>query len=97
MADAMHLPTEHLCVAEVPEWDFTARRALPVGPIDNGYTGWAGTAYIEQGPDAVSLEITASDLLSIAHVYSPGVVADFFASSRCRIRWMRSIWMVHPG
>ena len=78
MADAMHLPTEHLCVAEVPKWDFTTKRALPVGLIDNGYTGWTGTAYIKQGPDAVSLEISASDLLSIAHVYSPGVAADFF-------------------
>lgn len=76
--DARHLPDRHLDVESNPDWDFTPRRPLPDNWINNGFTGWDSRAHIEQGPDAVSLQLRASPNLSTAIVYSPDGQADFF-------------------
>lgn len=78
MEDERYLPTEELLLSEASEWDFASARPLPPSWINNGYTGWQGTARIEQGPDATSCIVTASDNLSTALVYSPNEAADFF-------------------
>lgn len=65
-------------LADAPDWDFDQPRTLPSGPINNGYTDWSGQARIEQGVDAVSCRVTASENLGTAIVYSPGESADFF-------------------
>lgn len=78
MEDKRHLPTEQLPLRRAIDWSFSSKRALPETLINNGYTGWSGTANIEQGPDAVSCMVSASSNLDTALVYSPDAGADFF-------------------
>ena len=59
-------------------WDFSALTALPCGWINNAFTGWKRVCDVEQGTDAVSFRLTASDNLDVALVYSPGPDAEFF-------------------
>ncbi len=73
----------HLPATEAPEvipaaWDFTSIRPLPQGWINNAFAGWDGRASVEQGPDALSVEIHASEPLRTALIYSPGDEAPFF-------------------
>ncbi len=78
MEDHQHFPTTPLRVSDAPDWDFSRACELPKTPINNGYTGWLGVATIEQGAQAVSCTVAASDNLNTAIVYSPGCDADFF-------------------
>lgn len=78
MEDKHHLPTEYCLLANTPDWDFSVPRALPAKPINNAYEGWQHIAHITQNENAVSCEITASNALNTAIVYSPGSDADFF-------------------
>lgn len=73
---------DHLRATEtaipVPEGlDFSTARALPSNRFNAGFDGWDGTAAITQGPDAVSVRLTAADLHT-AILYSPGAEAEFF-------------------
>lgn len=51
--------------------------SLPDGFVNMAYDGWMGEATITQGPDAVSVSVTAPGLM-VAQVYSPGADAGFF-------------------
>ena len=76
--DSNHLPSGHIRLDDAPDWSFAALRPLPEHWINNGYSGWNGAARIEQGPEFVSVDVSASDNLSTAIVYSPDQLADFF-------------------
>ena len=78
MADANHLPTEHLALDDAPDWRFRPARHLPEGLLNNGYTDWQGAALITQGAEHVPVCITASENLSTAIVRSTNAKADFF-------------------
>ena len=78
LEDARHLPTRHVSVSDHPGLNFARLRGLPEEFLNLPCTGWRGAARIEQGPDAVSCSVTASDLLDTAIVYSPGVSGSFF-------------------
>ena len=78
MEDTSHLPTKELPISEDSDWRFDQPRTLPEKLINNGYTGWCGTARIEQGRNAVSCSLTASKNLKTAIVYSPYSGSDFF-------------------
>jgi aldose 1-epimerase len=73
-----NLPTTITPVPAPQDWDFSAPAPLPSRHVNNGFAGWDGVAQVDQGPDAVSLTITATDNLSTAILYSPGSEADFF-------------------
>ena len=72
-----HLPGTDAPVpfADGGPWHATA--PLPEGWINMGFSGWDGCARIKQGPDAASVNLTATGL-STALVYSPSAAADFF-------------------
>lgn len=78
LEDGRHLPTVHVMLSHHPDRDFAESRYLPEGFLNGAYTGWHGTARIEQGPDAVSCTVTASDLLDTAIVYAPDADTPFF-------------------
>lgn len=78
LEDALHLPTRHLTLSDHPERRFVQLHELPEDFVNLAYTGWRGAARIEQGPDAISCSVMASDLLDTAIVYSPGASAPFF-------------------
>lgn len=73
-----HLPVAQVDIDVRGRWDFSALTALPDGWINNAFTGWKGVCDVEQGTDAVSCRLTASDNLNAALVYSPGSDSDFF-------------------
>ncbi len=73
-----HLPVASVDIDEKGRWDFSTLTALPDGWINNAFTGWKGVCDVEQGADAVSFRLTASDNLDVALVYSPGPDAEFF-------------------
>ncbi|MGA9659567.1 MAG: aldose 1-epimerase [Asticcacaulis sp.] len=75
--NAQHLPSHLLDLNEVPDLDFKNGRALPDDMINNAYAGWDGVAHIQQGPGAVRVKLTGSDLFSTAMIFSPGAKADF--------------------
>lgn len=72
------LPSGNAAVVIPNKWQFAKAKALPATKIDNAFVGWERSAKIYQGSDAVSIEITASALLTYAHVFSPSKVAKFF-------------------
>ncbi|MEP3276571.1 MAG: aldose 1-epimerase [Stappiaceae bacterium] len=78
MEDAQYLPIEEQQLVDAPDWDFTNSRKLPSSWINNGYAGWLGEARIDQGQDAVSCVIKASENLGTALIYSPEGSANFF-------------------
>lgn len=78
LEDAAYLPTKQLSLSSAPNWDFARPRALPDTWINNGYTGWHGPAHIQQGHDAMSCTLTATNTLSTALVFSPAAGAEFF-------------------
>lgn len=78
MENAAHLPIEKLDLTAAPNWDFASARPLQDSWINNGYCGWTGTARIEQGDNAVSCNVVASENLNTALVFSPGAGSDFF-------------------
>lgn len=78
LEDDRHLPTEEVPVTDRRAWDFRAPRGLPLGLINNAFTGWTGTALVTQPSLGIAVEIAARDRLTTAIVYSPGADADFF-------------------
>ncbi|MHA1553734.1 MAG: aldose 1-epimerase [Alphaproteobacteria bacterium] len=78
LEDARHLPTEHVGLGSRPDWDFATARRLPREWINNAFTGWPGRAVIRQPETGLVVEITGSDKLSVAIVFSPDERADFF-------------------
>lgn len=78
MEDTDYLPTELAALADMPDWEFGEPRPLPAGWINNAYTGWNGSADIEQGAAFVSTRITASSMLDHAIVHSIGDGCAFF-------------------
>lgn len=77
MEDDDNLPTDYLELSANPDWDFSADRPLPDHLIDNPWGEWAGTARITQGAANISVDITASEALNHAIVYSKGADCDF--------------------
>jgi len=73
-----HLPLTLVDIDADGCWDFSAPTPLPAEWINNAFTGWLGSCDVEQGPDAVSFRLSASDNLDVTVVYSPGSDADFF-------------------
>jgi aldose 1-epimerase len=73
-----HLPTNRVSVVSRPEWDFAKHHALPPDWINNGFTGWSGSATIVWPERGLALDIDASPPISTYLLYSPGATADFF-------------------
>lgn len=78
LQNAQFLPTEELELTAAPEWDFRTSRPLPLGLINNAFTGWENSARIHQNKDAMPCLLESSGNLSTAIVYSPDANADFF-------------------
>jgi aldose 1-epimerase len=76
--DVDHMPTNHVSLANAPDYDFSTMRALPAGWINNAFTQWQGAARISQGPQDQSVTLTADPVLSTAIIFSPGQDAAFF-------------------
>ena len=73
-----HLPIAPVDIDAKDHWDFSDLAALPNGWINNAFTGWNCICDVEQGAEAISFRLTASDKLDVALVFSPGHDADFF-------------------
>lgn len=78
--DDRHLPASQRPVGLSADQDFSTRRALPAGWINNGFAGWDRHLRIEQGADAASVTLTAGALLDTLILFSPGADADFFCA-----------------
>lgn len=78
LQNADFLPEEYVNLSNSPDWDYDTARPLPSELINNDFTGWNGKAKIDQGQNAKSLEVTASENLPVAIIYSPNENADFF-------------------
>jgi aldose 1-epimerase len=78
LEDERHLPTTRLPLASRPEWDFARHHRLPLDWINNGFTGWCGSATIAWPERHLALDIEVSSPTSIYLLYSPGAAADFF-------------------
>ena len=76
--DEHYLPAGSGRVGSCPEWDFTAAHALPLGWINNCFTGWDGEATITWPERHLTLDVTAAWPLTAYIVYSPGAPAGFF-------------------
>jgi aldose 1-epimerase len=74
---ADHLPATLQPVPQDNGGDWRDLAPLPFGLINTGFSGWDGRAQIVQGPEAVSLQVTAQGL-GTALLYSPSAAADFF-------------------
>ncbi|MEM6382635.1 MAG: aldose 1-epimerase [Pseudomonadota bacterium] len=76
-AGADKLPTSAVEQPVPIDFDFSEPTRLPTGALDNGFSGWDGSAHIDQGEDAVSVSITSSTL-DHAIIYAPSPEAGFF-------------------
>lgn len=72
-----HLPAVASAIDVPRDLDFGTSRALPHGWINAGFSGWPGAARLDQGRDAVSVDLSA-EALSTAILYSPDATADVF-------------------
>ncbi|MDW4499369.1 aldose 1-epimerase [Sulfitobacter sp. D35] len=77
LEDDRHLPTAHRSLAELPQWNFSDPQPLPDTWINNAFTGWSGTARIDQPDLGLAVEIV-TDGLDTAIVYAPSPEAAFF-------------------
>lgn len=73
---------DHLPATREPEpldhgGPWQARAPLPKGWINMGFSGWNGSARIDQGTLAASLNLTSSGM-GTALLYSPSGTSDFF-------------------
>jgi aldose 1-epimerase len=73
-----HLRAGDAPVPIPPEWDFVQSKPLPRGFVNNGFSGWTGTASVTWPSRKLRLDIHASPVLSTYIVYSPSARADFF-------------------
>jgi aldose 1-epimerase len=78
LEDERHLPTNRISLASRPEWNFATPHRLPPGWINNGFTGWSGSAEIVWPERGLALYIDASPPISKYVLYSPGATADYF-------------------
>ena len=76
--DERHLPSGSVPVAKRPDWDFSHLAPLPVGWINNAFTGWNGRARILWPARRLALNIEVDPVFSTCILYSPSVEADFF-------------------
>lgn len=75
---AAHLPAGKVPIGDRPDWDFARERPLPDAWINNGFSGWAGTARVRWPERGLRLTVTASPVLDTCILYSPGRDATFF-------------------
>ncbi|MBA3326392.1 MAG: aldose 1-epimerase [Rhodobacteraceae bacterium] len=75
--DARHLPASETPEPEPAGWRWSEPAPLPAGWINAGFSDWNGAAEIHQGPDAVSVRVSARDLTTII-LYAPSSEAGFF-------------------
>ena len=80
LEDDRHLPAADRPAAIPAGWDFSSGRPLPAGWINNGFSGWDGHLRIDQGADAVSVDVAASARLDTLILYSPSADAEFFCA-----------------
>ena len=78
LEDDRHLPVEEISVSSTRQFDYRKFRPLSDTWVNNGFSGWNGVAGIEQGQQAVSFTLTASEDLSTLILYSPNKDASFF-------------------
>jgi len=78
LEDERHLPTTGVALSEKPEWNFRGGAPMPMGWINNAFTGWPGRARIEQQDLGIGVDLSASQNMPVAIVYSPDRDADFF-------------------
>ena len=73
-----HLPLKDEAVSISPQFDYRTLRPLSDCWVNNGFSGWTGLATIEQGAQAVSCSLSASENLNTLILFSPGKDASFF-------------------
>ena len=78
LEDARYLPVKRVPVKSRPDWDFSSFRSLPVGWINNAFTGWNGRATIIWEDRGLTLDLEARPLLSTFIRYSPSANAPCF-------------------
>lgn len=78
LEDDHHLPIGRRLLNDAPEWDFSKLRPMPACWINNAFDGWDGSAELHWPERRLSVEIEASEELSVCILYSPGEAASFF-------------------
>ena len=68
---ADHMPAGNVSVAARPDWNFARLRPPPTGWINNGFSGWAGTARVCWPEHGLQLTVTATPDLGTCILYSP--------------------------
>lgn len=76
--DDAQLPVRWRPLAACEEWSFESGRCLPVGAIDNLFTGWRGVASIAWPSRGMVLNVECIPTVERYLIYSPGEEADFF-------------------
>ncbi|WP_104202622.1 aldose 1-epimerase [Billgrantia saliphila] len=74
--DADQLPTAWRRLEAPDHWNFSRGTSLPIGRIDNLFTGWSGRALLRWPERGLALEVSADTSRYL--VFSPGAQADFF-------------------
>jgi aldose 1-epimerase len=77
LEDAPQIPTTRLPVDENPGWNFSDGKFLPDRGFDHGWEGWGGKAHLEQAGAYMSVDISASENLGCAIIYTQGKGGDF--------------------
>ena len=78
LEDNRHLPVEEISVTSTRQFDYRKCRPLSDRWVNNGFSGWNGRARIEQGRQALSCTLTASEDLGTLILYAPDKDAPFF-------------------
>ncbi len=73
-----HLPAGKVPIGKRPGWDFARLRPLPTDWINNGFSGWSGTARVLWPERDLQLKLAATLELGTCIVYSPNEAATFF-------------------
>lgn len=75
--DARHLPASKTPEPAPANWRWSEPAPFPAGWINAGFSDWNGSAEVSQGPDAVSVSLSARNLTTII-LYAPSSEAGFF-------------------
>ena len=75
---ADHMPAGKVPIAARPDWDFARWRPLPTDWINNGFSGWSGTARVRWPEHGLQLSVEATPELGTCILYSPSEDAPFF-------------------
>lgn len=78
MNDEDNLPLAKVPVSDEPELDFRKSAVLPVGGLDNCFTGWNQQAVLSWPSRKMSVVVQADDSFSECHIYSKGRQGSFF-------------------